>query len=187
MKITFEELIIELMPFSPELVDWCKTHPEFMGALKNIYAEKFISLGGIVTSYSPNYPNDEVIGVYTYDYKRKNPVFKQDFIINKGKQNKEFILFTRNFKNGSSKYVKDIHEFYDTYGKGEFYVNSHHLSFEELPDKIKPRGQDAIKLANKLKGSSLIKPSQEIIEKIYLQVKSVKQGTWFVKQKLTEN
>jgi len=186
-KISLEELIVEMMPFSDGLVDWCKSHPEFLEALKIVYSEKFISLGVIVTSYSPNYPNDQVIGVYTYDYQRKNPIFKQDFIVNKGSLDKEFILFTRNFRGRSSKYVKDINEFYATYGKGGNYVNSHHLSFEQLPEEMKPRGLDAIKLANKLKGGIMIKPSQKRISKIYKQVKSIKKGVWFEKQKLREN
>ncbi len=186
-KVTFEELIVEMMPFSDELVNWCKLHPEFLAALKIIYSEKFISLGAIVTSYSPNYPSDEVIGIYTYDYQRKNPIFKQDFIINKGKLNKEFMLFTRNLKRGSSKYVKDINEFYTTYGKGGYYVNSHHLSFEQLPEEMKPRGLNAIRLANKLKGEIMVKPSQEHISKIYKQVKSIKKAAWFEKQKLRKS
>lgn len=183
-KITFEELIVEMMPFSEELVNWCKAYPEFLVALKVIYSDRFISLGAIVTSYSPNYPEDEVIGIYTYDYKRKTPIFKQDFIVNKGKLNKEFILFTRNSKNGSSKYVKDINEFYATYGKGGFYINSHHLSLEQLPEEIRERGLEAINLANKLIGGIKIKPSQKHIDKIYGELKSVKRGTWFIKQKL---
>lgn len=183
-KVTLEELIIEMMPFSEELVDWCKSHPDFLTALKIIYSERFISLGAIVTSYSPNFPEDEVIGMYTYDYLRKPPILKQDFIINKGKLNKEFVLFTRNSKNGSSKYIKDINEFYLTYGKGGFYVNSHHLSLGQLPEEIRERGLDAINLANKLIGGIKINPPQEHIDKIYGELKSVKRGTWFINQKL---
>lgn len=182
--ITLEEVIIEMMPFSEELIDWFKMYPEFLAALKNVYADRFISLGAIVTYYSPNYPGDEVIGIYTYDYQRKNPIFKQDFIVNKGKLNNEFILFTRNSKGGSSKFVKDINEFFATYGNGGFYVNSHHLSFEELPDQLKERGEAAIKLAETMKGANLKKIPQEHIERIYGQIKAVKRGEWFVKEKL---
>lgn len=184
-KISFEELLIEFLPFSNELKGWCKFHPEFMTALKNIHYEKFVSLGAILTSFSPNYPKDEVIGIYVYDYSRKFPMFKQDFIVNKGKLNNEFILFTRNPKNLSSKYVRDISEFYLTYGKGGNYINSHHLSFDELPEELKPRGLEAISLANKLKSSSLTKPSQEHISKIYEEVESLKRKIWVEKTKLS--
>lgn len=107
-KITLKEVILELQPFSDELNNWCKTHREFFSALKNIYPEKFISPAMIVTSYPPT--GDEIIGVYTYHHEMKKPIFKQDFIVNVGRLNTEFILYTRN-PNGSSKYVKDIIEF----------------------------------------------------------------------------
>jgi hypothetical protein len=181
--ITLEKLIIEMMPFSKELVNWCEIHPDFLAALKNVYSDKFISLGAIVTSYSPNFPTDEVIGIYTYDYQRKNPIFKQDFIVNKGKLDQEFILFTR-CKAGSSKFVKDINDFFATYGKGGFYVNSHHLNLEDLPGEIKGRGLDAIKLAGKMKGATLDKIPQEHINTIYRQVKLAKNSDWFVKKKI---
>lgn len=182
-NITVEELIVEMMPFSKELVIWCKTHPEFLAALKNIYSDKFISLGAIVTSYSPNFPTDEVIGIYTYDYRRKTPIFKQDFIVNKGKLNQEFTLFTRS-KAGSSKYVKDINDFFRTYGKGGFYANSHHLKLDDLPNEIRERGLEAMKLAGKMKGATLGKIPQEHIDKIYKQVKRAKSNEWLVREKL---
>jgi hypothetical protein len=88
-----------MMPFSDSLIEWCMKHPEFHSGLKLIYSERFISLGAMVTSYSPYRPNDEVIGVYTYDYKRKNPIFKQDFIVNIGK-NICNLFFTQETKRG---------------------------------------------------------------------------------------
>lgn len=183
-KITFEELILEMMPFSTELIAWCKTHPEFLSALKVIYSERFISLGTIVTSYSPNYPEDEVIGIYAYDYLKKTPVFKQDFVINKRKKNKEFILYTRNPRKGSSKYVKDINEFFATYGKNGIYFNSHHLTLEQLPEEIKERGQQAINIANRLSGGIMVKPTQEQIDRIHCELQTIKMGNWFIKRKI---
>jgi hypothetical protein len=182
-QISLEELIILMMPFSKELIEWCKLHPEFQSALKVIYSERFVSLGAIVTSYSPNFPQDEVIGVYSYDYKRKNPIFKQDFIINKGKLNKEFVLYTRT-KGKSSKYVKDINDFYASYGKGGFYINSHHLMLEQLPSELRERGISAIQLANKIVAGNYSKPNQKHINKIYNEIISVKRDAWYVKQKL---
>jgi hypothetical protein len=182
--MTLEDLLIETMPFSSELVDWCKNHKAFMNALKIIYCEKYISLGAIVTSFSPDYPNDEVIGIYVYDYQRKFPLFKQDFIINKNRLNNEFILFTRNNKVGCSKYVKDINEFYSTYGKNNYYVKSHHLSFEELPNEIKQRALGAIAFAEKMKGGTKVNPTQEQIFDIFCQVKALKNGIWVEKTKL---
>ncbi len=185
-QITFENLIIEMMPFARELVEWCELHSEFQSALKFIYSERFISLGAILTSYSPNYPNDEVIGVYSYDYKRKTPIFKQDFIVNKGKLYKEFVLYTRNTKGRSTKYVKDINEFYATYGKGGYYPNSHHLSLEQLPQELQERGLEAIRLAKKLDGGILIKPDQAYVDKIYNDLLSAKKGEWWIKKKVSK-
>jgi len=184
--ITLEELFIEMMPFSDELSAWCKANPEFLVALKNIHADKFISLMAIVTSCSPNFPDDEVIGIYTYDYQGKNPVFKQDFIVNKGKLNQEFLLFTRN-PAGSSRYVKDINEFFTAYGKGGYYTNSHHLSLEDLPAEIRERGKQAIRFAEKMKGARLRKVPQDHIDKIYKQLKVEKSGKWYIKKKLKKD
>src|SRR3990172_10109507 len=105
---TREELIIEMMPFSQELIDWCKIHHDFSKALKIIYPEKFITLGGVVTSSSPNFPDDQVIGVYAYAYQLKSPIFKQDFVVNKGGLNKEFVLYTRYPNRSDIKYIRDI-------------------------------------------------------------------------------
>lgn len=174
-----------MMPFSRELINWCKIHPEFQSALKIIYSERFLTLGAIVTSYSPNYPTDEVIGIYTYDYIRKHPIFKQDFIVNKGKLDNEFVLFTRNPKCGSTKYVKDINVFYATYGKDGYYINSHHLTLEQLPAELRERGNRTIALANKLKTGIYMKPNQDHIDKVYNELNSVKRDSWYVKQKLT--
>lgn len=180
-KVTLEELIIELMPFSDELVVWCKTHPKFLTALKNVYPKKFISPAMIVTSYPQS--GDEIIGVYTYHHEMKNPIFKQDFIVNKDNSNREFILYTRN-PTGSSKYVKDIKDFFVKYGKYGYHTNAHHLFLEELPAQLQERGREAIKLAEKMMGADLRKIPQHHIDKIYKEVTSIKRKDRYVKQKL---
>lgn len=182
-KITLEELILEMMPFSEELMNWCKNHIEFFVALKNIYPTKFISPAMIMTSTSPNFPNDEVIGVYSYHYLLNKPIFKQDFIVNKDRANKEFILFTRN-PVGSSKYVKDINEFFKAYGKGGYYTGSHHLTYDQLPTELQERANQTIRLAERMKGADFTKITQQYIDQIYKQIKAIKNGEWFIKQKL---
>lgn len=184
-KITYEELVIKMMPFSTQLIEWCQQRPEFQAALKIIYSDRFISLQAIVTSYSPYFPEDEVIGVYTYDYKQKTPLFKQDFIVNIGKRDNEFVLYTRNPKGNNSKYVKDISIFYETYGKGAYYVNSHHLTLDQLPEEIRERGSRAIQLAEKIRRlGGFVKPHQSQIDKTHRDLISVQRKTWLVKQKL---
>ncbi len=180
--ITLEDLIVEMMPFSEELKNWCKLHPEFLVALKVINPERFVALGGIITSSSPNYPDDEIIGILVYDNIRG--IFKQDFIINKGRANREFFLYTRNPGRLSSTYVKDINEFYSKYGKGDYYINTHHLSFDNLPEEIRSRAIDSLRLADKLKKAGYKKPTQEQIDNAYNQLLKIKKSTWFLKTKL---
>lgn len=181
--VTLEDVLLETMPFGEQLLEWCKKNPKFQQALKIVYSDKFLHLGGIITSYSPNYPDDEIIGIISYDYTRKNPLFKQDFIVNKNSNNEEFVLFTRN-PFGSSKYVKDINEFFRTYGENGFYKDSHHLSFDDLPDEFKDRGKRTIKLAEKIIKAGGYRPSQKKIERIYQEVRAEKQNKWMTKKPL---
>jgi hypothetical protein len=180
-KITLEDVILELQPFSDELNNWCKTHKEFFTALKNIYPERFISPAMIITSYPPT--GDEVIGVFTYHHEMKKPIFKQDFIINVGRSSTEFILYTRN-PNGSSKYVKDINDFYAKYGKYGYTKASHHLTLIELPIQLQERAKLSMRLADKLKVGDPQKIPQGHIEKIYKAVMEIKRKDRFYKEKL---
>jgi len=174
---------LELSPFSEELVNWCKTHPEFLKALKNVHPERFISPAMIVTSYPAS--GDEIIGVYTYHHELKNPIFKQDFIVNKDNANKEFILYTRN-PAGSSKYVKDIKEFFAKFGKYGYTTTSHHLTLSELPAQLQERAREAIKLAEKMKVGTPQKIPQKHIDRIYGEVMSIKRENRMVKEKLND-
>lgn len=167
--VTFEDVILETMPFAEELIEWCKNHPEFKDALKIAHPERFVHIGTAMITTPRSNPEDEVIGVYAYDYQLKSPKFKQDFIVNLSKQYKEFVLFTRN-PSGSSKWVKDIKEFYDTYGKDGDYVHSHYVSFEQLPEPAKPFALRAMKMGSDFKKNGFIRPTQDIINKIYLEI-----------------
>ena len=172
--VSEEEIVIATMPFSKELMQWCQAHADFMESLKNVHLRKFISLGAIVTSYPTNNPQDQVIGVYTYHYQRKNPIFKQDFIVNLGNRNKEFILYTRSKNGKKSKYVKDINDFYMKYGNTGDYVNSHHLTFNQLPGEIRPRAEHAINLARKIFATGAVqKTSKKFRYKLMQKIKKV--------------
>lgn len=151
--MTREGIIIRMMPFSKELKEWCKQHPEFAEALKINYPPRFITLQAVATSYSPLIPKDEVIGVYNYDSKQGK--FKQDFIVNKGKKDTEFILYTRLPSRKYSKYVRDINEFFAVYSKGKYYIDSHHVKFDYLPKELKSRAIRARSLGEKLKITGL--------------------------------
>lgn len=174
-NITKEELIIELQPFSRQLIEWCKAHPIFTEGLKIIYPKRFITLQAIVTSHSPLKPEDQVIGFYSYDRKLKK--FKQDFIVNIRNENKEFILYSVIPNNKYGKHIKHINEFYQVYSKGIYYIDTHHPKFEQLPDKIKERGQKAKALAERLDKYGFKELTQTQVEDIYNMSRSIKRKT----------
>lgn len=180
-KITLTDVILELQPFSDELIHWCKSHNEFLLAIKNIYPEKFISPAMIVTSYPQS--GDEVIGVYTYHRSLKQPIFKQDFIVNIGRKSTEFILFTRN-PYGSSKYVKDINEFFAVYGKFGYKKSDHHLKLEDLPTQLQERAKKSIELSQKIFLGKTQNIPQEHIDRIYKEVMEIKRKDRVIKEKL---
>jgi hypothetical protein len=171
--ITLEELIIEMMPFSQELKVFCKNNSDFRKALKIIYIDRFITLHAVGTSYSPNFPDDEVVGIYVYDFGIKDPKFKQDFIINKGGLKKEFVLYTGFSSVVNNKNIKHINEFLATYGKGGYYKNAHRPKFEEFSNELKEIALKAIKLANERKKNGFVKITPEHVEKIYKKLKAL--------------
>lgn len=186
-KITLKELILELTPFPEELVIWSKTHPEFLDALKNVYPEKFISPAMIIM-HPPIKGDaaceaDVVIGVYTYHHELNNPIFKQDFIVNKGNRSQEFVLYSKN-PTGSSKYVKGIKDFFIKYGKHGHTTSSHHQTLEELPNQLQERGKEAMRLAEKMKIGTPQEIPQEHIDKIYQEVMAIKREDRIVIEKL---
>lgn len=173
--ITPEDLIIEMMPFPQELKEFCKTHPDFGNALKIIYFDRFITLQAVGTSCSPNFPEDEVIGIYVYDYGLKNPQFKQDFIVNKGRQKREFVLYTGLSSVVDNKYIKHINDFMSTYGKGGYYQGAHRPKFEEFSGKLKERALKAIALADRRKREGFVKITMEQAQEIYKKLHKIKR------------
>ncbi len=174
--ITPEELIIEMMPFPNELREFCKTHPDFRNALKIIYFDRFIALQAVGTSYSPNYPDDEVIGIYVYDYGLKTPQFKQDFIVNKGGQKKNFVLYTGLSSVVNNKDVKHVNDFLAKYGKGGYYQDAHRLKFDDFSGELKQRALKAIALADKRKKGGRVHITPEQAEEIYKKLQELRKS-----------
>jgi hypothetical protein len=158
------DLIVRMQPYSPNLKRLILSDPDFAKALKINNHERFASLGAVVTSYSPLVPFDEVIGFYVYDYKQDK--FKQDFIVNIGKKDIEFVLYTKYSNPSNNSRIKDISQFFEKYSKGRYYIESHHPKFVDLPEVIKPRALEAINLANKLKGKTIRVFSDEELKRI---------------------
>lgn len=149
--LKLEEILIEVQPFSDGLKQWCRDHPDFTQALKIIYPEKFITMGMIVVTHPPHFPSDKVIGFYIYHYSMNNPMFKQDFIVDVGKQDNNFVLYTRQDLVPQNSYIKDINNFFDTYGKDGNYLRAHHVAYEDIPDEGKPRALQAMALGDQVK------------------------------------
>jgi hypothetical protein len=185
MNITWEDLMLETLPFREEIINWCKLHPEFQKCLKVLASERFLHLGTVVISY-PSGTTDEVVGVYAYDYKNKPPLFKQDFIVDLGNFHKEFVLYT-GFPKGtqSTKYVKHIKEFFLKYGKNGNYADSHHLTFDQLPNdpEIRRRAMRMIERAKDLP-KDITNPPQQMMVDYLAKIKEVKNGNWAEIRKL---
>ena len=165
------DLIVRMQPYPQRLKELCQANPDFAKALKSTNPKRFVSLAAVVVSYPPS-TSDEVIGFYVYDYESNPPMFKQDFIVNVGTKNNEFVIYTRFSVVSKSRIIRDINQFYEkypTYNKG-----SHHPKFEDLPDDLKPRALEAIELANKVKVLGLRDEiSDEEYAKIDLELKKL--------------
>lgn len=132
-----------MQPYSQGLKDFIKKHQDFADALKVTNPNRFISVGGIVISYSPLVPKDKIIGFYVYDNKEEK--FKQDIILDIKGEDREFVLYTR-YKIKSRR-IKDINEFEPKYGKYIYYKGFHWPKLEEIPDALKPNALMALELA----------------------------------------
>lgn len=173
--MTREELIIAMMPFSRQIKDWCKIHPEFANGLKITNPSRFIAFQAVTTTQSPLAPEDEAIGFYVYD--SKTETYKQDYIINVNSQNKEFILYTRLPNRKYTKYVRDINEFMDKYSGGKYYLGSHHFKLDELTGQLKDRALQAQNLAERINKFGLYDPTQKELDE--LEDKLKKLGTTY--------
>lgn len=179
MNITFKDLILETLPFREEILYWCKTHQEFKNNLKALVSRRFLPLGVITISY-PSGTNDEVIGIYAYDYKNNPPLFKQDFIVDVGMTHKEFVLYT-GFPKGtqSTKDVKHIKEFFIKYGQDGNYADSHHLTFEQLPEdkELRRRAMRIIEIASH-RHHDISAPPKKVLIDTLRQIREIKKNKW---------
>ena len=148
---SLEEIFIETTPFSDGLKKWCKDHSDFTKALKITHPERFISLGMVIITYPPHKPNDKVIGFYSYDYSVNKPRFKQDFIVDIGKRDDYFVLYTRQKVVKNNKYIRDINEFFKTYGKDGNYLRSHWVEANDIPKEAQDRAKQAELLGKRIK------------------------------------
>jgi hypothetical protein len=182
-RVSFADIVIEAMPFSTELVAWCRSHPEIKQALKVSHPDRFIALGQVTTSSFPNKPDDQVIGFYTYDYATEQ--FKQDFIVNVGNKNTEFVVYTRlpkESKDLQGKYVKDINEFFKVYGQRDDYTSTHHPTLDEIIRLNNPvladRARRYVELGARLKSDGLQSTTQDQLRDTLRHIREAKANSY---------
>lgn len=144
-------------PFSNELYDFMDQHPEFLESLK-ILNPRFYFLPQVILSTQPlgeEHAQDQVIGLFYLDQlhlqEGKKPLFKQDFIVNVGRQGGEFVSYSALQENGP--YVRPITDFFRTYGKdGKYYHRSgerpwehHYDDAADLPQEVQDSALRALK------------------------------------------
>ena len=64
--VSVYDLIIRLQPYSQGLKSFIRRHRDFANALKVNNPNRFVSVGGIVISYSPIFPEDKIIGFFVF-------------------------------------------------------------------------------------------------------------------------
>lgn len=150
--LQINDVVFEAMPFRNELVEWIRKHPDFKQGLKFSNPDTFLALGAVVWSFSPDHPEDEVIGFFTYDTDKK--FFKQDFIVNVGNKNTEFLLYSKQPSKKYGKYVQHFNGFKAKYAINGHYQNVHHLSLADLDAMNNPelseRARSTIALAERI-------------------------------------
>jgi hypothetical protein len=155
LVLQINDVVFEAMPFSSELVEWIRARPDFKEGLKFSNPDGFLALGAISCSHTPDVPGDEVIGFFAYDTKEK--LFKQDFIVNVGGTDTQFVLYSKQPSKRYGKYVKHFNEFKAKYAINGRYQNVHHLSLADLDAMNNPglseRARDTIALANRIEAA----------------------------------
>jgi len=125
-----------------ELIDWCLSHENFLGALKVMFVHKFVGFNGISISYPKVNPRDEVIGIVVYDLKRK--ILKQDFIVDNDSLHQTFTLYSK-LPNGMTNLykhgvVESITSFYRKYDRGgKDYQRTHYPDISSLHPELQER------------------------------------------------
>jgi hypothetical protein len=122
--------------FSDQLCMFMDAHPAFERSLKLVNTSRFHFLGWIITSRTPPSharSKDQVIGVWYLDKQNhaagRAPFFKQDFIVNIGARQDEYVSFLDKqtlSQAGGSPFVRLIDDFFIDYGEaGKYYHRGH--------------------------------------------------------------
>src|SRR3989344_2375664 len=136
---------------SNPLLQFMEAQPLFYQSLKLANWRRFQVIPHIITSHTPASHSrtlDEIIGMWYLDKEgagtQNNPFFKQDFVVNVGRLDSEFVSYTIGFP--TSQYVKPITDFFRDYGAGGQYYHKgsrwehHYIDLVNLPNNPVLRG-----------------------------------------------
>jgi hypothetical protein len=144
-------------PLSDQLCAFMDVHPEFHESLKLHNTKRFHFLRCILSSGLPSgehHADDEVIGLWYLDKQNllrlsgdraraiseRRPFFKQDFIVNVGSREAEYVSYTAESifeqiqKKIQTPYIRLIDDFFLQYGKGGAYYHNGLRWQHEYPD-----------------------------------------------------
>jgi hypothetical protein len=164
---TMFDVAVEVIPLSEPLKNWMRSHPEFIANLKFAYEDRFIPLGAALTSHPRDYLQDEVIGFIVYDMKVGK--FKQDYIVNLGGTNTEFVLYSKAPGSQDHKNVHHIKSFFNKYDHDGSYERAHWLTLVQIDEmaKGKPFLAEMAHRTVAMVERGIEKPTQERIDEAY--------------------
>lgn len=179
MQTDIADVIIEAMPFSDEIIEWCKIHPEFKEALKVTNPDRFYALGMIITSHPRTAPEDLVIGFFAYDMVKD--IFKQDFIVDIGNKHTQFMLYSNVQNKQFGKHVQHINQFYAKYGKNGDYANTHHVTLDYIVkmgnDELSERAIRTVATSKKIMAAGGRRPvSQKELAETLEKIRAAKKA-----------
>jgi hypothetical protein len=135
------------LPISDDLLNFMDAHPDFEESLKLSNTDRFVCLNHFILSQQPpstTHHQDQVVAMWYADKwnirSGIQPFFKQDFVVNLGMRNQEFVSYTS--KRSHPPYVYSLSAFFAKYGDGDKYYHRqgskpwvhHYNDISDLPE-----------------------------------------------------
>ncbi len=144
---SYKDLIFRFQPLPAELKKICEINKGFANAFKLYHPDRFIPLRFVIISYPPGL-EDEVIGLYVFDYGVNPPKLKQDFVVDEGRLKQKFIIYT-SFPNSGNKSIRHINEFFRKYPS--YSREDHYPKVENLAPEFQEAAKDALEIIENIK------------------------------------
>lgn len=140
------------MPFHPTIDEYIRLNPKFKDEFKIYNTRRFSPLGIVIISGIVEYPNDEIIGLFSLEKsisKRTKRTFIQDYLVWHKIEN-TFTHYTTVGLKSTLENVEHIYEFWKKYGMQKYYgttvekpLNGDHWydDVNELPLELQQEGK----------------------------------------------